>query len=442
MVAGFLVLTAIVVPAELFLPMGPFQRMLGRYIAQSAVSSLLPAIATSLVTAASITFSLLLMTVQQAASRYSQVVFDQFLRRRINQVSIGFFVGLAFYCLALIFFVSSSQAILSATLALLLVLVALVLLVVLIYVAIDQMRPSSVVWSIQTTALQARRRQLPLLARCRSAPRLADAEVGTTPVYAEQVGFVTDIDAQKLAAGLTEVTGEVEYSAVSGEVEIELHARLGTHLVVGETVAEIRGGTARERDHLADTVLNAMTLGRMRDSDNDPGYGVDQLGNMAWALGSTGTQDPEGALVAVRGLHTLLVDWGAAGYPSAESYGGPLPVVYRDGTVEKIIGSLVSELIVSTESAQYHVCAEVLDTFGLVLPRLGPDDRAYAVESLRDVLPSVSRHVLTRDMRHALNRLHGTLNDFGHPEAAASVEDIVSRQIGNSGNRTTSSSNG
>lgn len=351
-VAGFLVFTAVMVPVELFTPMGPVQRGLGAYISQSAISSLLPAIATSLVTAASITFSLLLMAVQQAASRYSQVVFDQFLRRRTNQVAIGFFVGLALYCLSLILFVTSTQAVLSGVVALVLTVVALALLIMLIYAAIDQIRPSSVVWNIQTMALNARTYQLPLLARCRATPQLADAEIGTTLVHSRQIGYVVDIDAERLATGVSAVTGEVEYSAVSGDMEIELYARLGTHLVVGETVAEIRGGTQRERDHLAGAVLEAITLARMRDSATDPGYAVDQLGNMAWALGSTGTQDPEGALVAVRGLHSLLVQWGTDGAPAAADHGGPLPVVYRDGTVEKVIGSLISELIVTVESAQ------------------------------------------------------------------------------------------
>lgn len=60
---------------------------------------------------------------------------------------------------------------------------------------------------------------------------------------------------------------------------------------------------------MAGSVLEAITLARMRASATDPGYAVDQLGNMAWTLGSTGTQDPEGALVAVRGLHSLLAQW-------------------------------------------------------------------------------------------------------------------------------------
>lgn len=105
-------------------------------------------------------------------------------------------------------------------------------------------------------------------------------------------------------------------------------------------------------------------------------------------------------------------------------------MVYRDGTIEKVVGSLISELIVTVESAQYHVCAEVLDTFGLILPRLHPELRNYAADSLRRVVPSVSRHVLTLDMRRALDRLQQTLSELGHTEEASFVENVTSRLAG------------
>ena len=52
------------------------------------------AVATSLLTVTSITFSVLLLAVQQTASSLTTVVFDQFLRRASNRLYFGFFVGL------------------------------------------------------------------------------------------------------------------------------------------------------------------------------------------------------------------------------------------------------------------------------------------------------------------------------------------------------------
>ena len=70
--------------------------------AAEATSSLLSTIAGSIITVSSITFSLLLLAVQQAAGALTPVVYDQFLRRRLNQLYFGFFVGLAVYMLLIL----------------------------------------------------------------------------------------------------------------------------------------------------------------------------------------------------------------------------------------------------------------------------------------------------------------------------------------------------
>ena len=55
-----------------------------------ATSDLLGAIATGLITLTSITISLLLIAVQQAAAAMSTQIFDQVLRRSLNQFYFGF----------------------------------------------------------------------------------------------------------------------------------------------------------------------------------------------------------------------------------------------------------------------------------------------------------------------------------------------------------------
>ncbi|WP_155892961.1 DUF2254 family protein, partial [Intrasporangium chromatireducens] len=69
----------------------------GTLIGKQASSTALQSIATGMLTVTSITFSVLLLAVQQTASNLSPVVFDQFVRRRINQALLGFFVGLSLY---------------------------------------------------------------------------------------------------------------------------------------------------------------------------------------------------------------------------------------------------------------------------------------------------------------------------------------------------------
>ncbi len=64
-----------------------------------ATSDLLGAIASGIIAVTSITITLLLIIAQQSAASMTAQVFDQFLRRRTNQVYFGFFVGLALYSL-------------------------------------------------------------------------------------------------------------------------------------------------------------------------------------------------------------------------------------------------------------------------------------------------------------------------------------------------------
>jgi hypothetical protein len=86
--------------------------------------------------------TLLLLIVQQSASTMTTQVFDQFLRRRSNQMYFGFFVGLAVYTLITLATVDEPfNPVFAATLAFVLTVIALFLLIVLFYATIHQKRP-------------------------------------------------------------------------------------------------------------------------------------------------------------------------------------------------------------------------------------------------------------------------------------------------------------
>jgi len=126
------------------------------------------AVATSLLTVTSITFSVLLLAVQQTASSLTPVVLDQFLRRRPNQAYSGFFVGASAFTFLVLGLAREDPApVYGASVTLLLTIVALVVLLMLIHATIDQMRPESVVRSIHELALESRETELRLLASTR-----------------------------------------------------------------------------------------------------------------------------------------------------------------------------------------------------------------------------------------------------------------------------------
>src|SRR4029079_12780085 len=121
----------------------------GLFSDAQAARNFLGVIAASIITVTSITFSLLLIAVQQGASALTSLVFDQFLRRRANQLYFGFFIGLALYCLIVLASIEPRHTpIYGVALAVLLTVVALYMLILLTYTTINQMRPVVIIKSI------------------------------------------------------------------------------------------------------------------------------------------------------------------------------------------------------------------------------------------------------------------------------------------------------
>lgn len=138
---------------------------LGRLLGDTgALSSLLATVASSIITVTSITFSLLLLAVQQGASALTSQVFDQFLRRRSNQLYFGFFLGLSIYVLVTLVTASPlHRPVFGTSMAVVLTAAALCMVVLLIYNTIDQMRPAEIINAIHHHVLRARKAQMPLL---------------------------------------------------------------------------------------------------------------------------------------------------------------------------------------------------------------------------------------------------------------------------------------
>lgn len=150
----------------------PFRQLLKHHVFADpkATSDLLGAIAAGIITMTSVTVSLLLVAVQQAASSLTGAVYDQFLRRRQNQIYFGFFVGLALYALVTLATVNAPfNPVFGGTVAFLGTVIALYLLILLLYTTINQMRPVEVIEAIHDHVLSARQWQEKFLARTGAA---------------------------------------------------------------------------------------------------------------------------------------------------------------------------------------------------------------------------------------------------------------------------------
>lgn len=395
-----------------------------------STTQVLSAIAGGMITVTSITFSLLLVALQQSAGSMTHAVFDQFLRRPLNQIYAGWFIGVTLYTLITLATVAPEfNPILGATLSLIMASTALYVLLLLIYSAIEQMRPESILESIHDHALEARQRQLPLLRRTR---RSAQAPAGDAYlVRARGDGFITAIDLDILARAL----------AGAPSAEVVLCLPIGGHMVYADPIAEVRAADAATSEVLAEAVHRAVRVERERDLDRDPAFGVEQIETIAWSAISTSKQDPAPGREAVRNLRDLLARWVAAEDEEDEQDAAPpLAVVYTDDLLEQLMTALESLTVAASESMQHQVYAEILCGLATSLDRLPPPLARRAEELVLRSLAGMGDHVLTAELDRALSAIQDALLNAGFAESAAAVgsaRDGLAENIGHLRSRDT-----
>lgn len=376
-----------------------------------AATQVLSTIAGGMITVTSITFSLLLVALQQSAGSMTHAVFDQFLRRYLNQVYAGWFIGITLFTLVTLATVRPEfNPIFGATLALLFAVSALYVLLLMIYSAIEQMRPSAILESIHDHTLRARERQADLLRRTRRRPEGRGAARQT--VRAPSDGFVTDIDLDALERRLRDAP----------RAEIVLRLALGSYAAYGDPIADITAAPGDDLDGLAAAVERAVTLERERNLERDPSFGLEQMETIAWTTISTSKQDPNPGLEAVRNLRDLLARWAVADpEETGEAEEDGLPIVYPDNVIERLMGTIESLTIVASESMQHHVYADVLRGLATTMDRLPPELARRAEEVVLRSLAGLGDQVLSAELEDALGDIAAALDGAGLTQGAAAV---------------------
>ena len=376
-----------------------------------ATTQVLSTVAGGMITITSITFSLLLVALQQSAGSMTHAVFDQFLRRYLNQFYAGWFIGITLFTLVTLATVRPEfNPIFGATLALLFAVSALYVLLLMIYSAIQQMRPSAILESIHDHTLRARERQIPLLRRTRRQPHLLGSPRGT--VHAPSDGFVTGIDIDAIGVALREVP----------RAEVALHLPLGSYAAFGDPLAELRASPTDDVSRLAAAVARAITLQRERDLERDPAFGLEQIETIAWTTISTSKQDPNPGLEAVRNLRDLLARWAVADLEETGEAGEEcLAIVYPDDVVERLLGTIESLTIVASESMQHHVYADILRGLATTMDRLPPPLAKRTEELVLRSLAGLGDQMLSAELEAALDQIATALDEAERGEGAAAV---------------------
>lgn len=396
-----------------------------------ATSGLLSAIAGSLITVTSITFSLLLLAIQQSAASLTSQVFDQFLRRKLNQIYFGFFLGLALFALITLATVDAPfNPVFGATLVLLLTIIALYLLIFLLYASILQMRPTVIIDAIHDHTLKARSSQRSLLQKTRREPVLhADVNI---PVRTSTHGFIRAINVDAIQATAQKA---------QGQIEVVLLVSVGAFVAYNDVIARIKAEKQEDAGDVQDMIGRAIDISTTRDITTDPGAGIAEIRNIAWTSISTARSNPSPGLLAIRNLRDIWAHWLDDDHKSSsEDSSEVAPVVYPDHVMESLIATFESLAVVTTESMQHQSMAEIFHTYAIMFDRLPPEQQDRVDDCICRILSALGDHVLTEELAGAIRATIDALRDAGRDGTATALEDALlklGRSVGKLNSRST-----
>ncbi|MBX7434743.1 DUF2254 domain-containing protein [Mycobacterium sp. Y57] len=274
----------------------------------ASARDVLSAIAASVMTVTSLTFSLTLVTLQLASGQYSPRLLRTFARDRFVQRTLALFVATFVYALTVLRSVrdgSSGAPVfvpqVSVTVAYLLALVSVIGLVLFLAHLVRQIRVETMLGIVLADAEQAADAmfgELDETARSALPPMPPDSAIS---IDASRTGFLVGVDEEALVAAAARVDAVVLVDRKPGEWTVA-----GTPVAV---VWSADDGGALDGDalgQLRDCVAAAVRTGDERTPVEDVGYALRQLTDVVVKALSPGINDPTTAVHAIGHSSALL----------------------------------------------------------------------------------------------------------------------------------------
>ena len=270
--------------------------------------AVLSTVAGSMMTIASVTFSITVVALQLASSQFGPRLLRNFMRDRGNQVAIGTFIATFTYCLLILRAVNGTEKEqfvphISVTVGLLLALVSLGVFIYFIHHAAASIQAENVIAGVSRELHQAldrlypecMGRGAPAEARGRGLPEAFGSEA--RPVSCRESNYLQAIDVD----GLLEL-------ARGRDLVLRIVQRPGKFFFQGGDLAEVWPGD-RVDDELAEAIRSAFYFGPRRTLTQDVEFAFDQLVEVAVRALSPGVNDPFTAIDCVDRLGGASAPW-------------------------------------------------------------------------------------------------------------------------------------
>lgn len=265
-------------------------------------SDLISAIATSIITATSIAFSMTLVALTMASSQFGPRLLQTFMDDRGTQCVLGILTSTFIFCLSALhrISVSDTDMVISSVLSLIVLAIGIADTLVLIYYIHHIARFIQVDEIINRCYRECTDNLKNLFALTDGekghhhlAPALINDSPVTTHLSLDEAGYIQTIDYLSLLSG----------DGIDG---VKVYVRAGDYVVPGETIITVHSSEKLSSDS-RDFYLSCFVPGKRRTSLQDPEFSLTQLVEVALRALSPGINDPITAMTCADRLTAVCL---------------------------------------------------------------------------------------------------------------------------------------
>ena len=366
--------------------------------------AVLSAVAGSMMTIASVTFSITIVALQLASSQFGPRLLRGFMRDRGNQIAMGTFIATFTYSLLVLRTINGTEGSqfvphISVTVGLFLALFSLGVLIYFIHHAAESIQAENVIAAVSREMLRA-------------IERLYPGEVGQEPSSSKPAGGKWDIppnfieESRPIVAKASDYLQAIDDNrllevATEHDLIISVVNRPGKFLFEGSDISRI-WPKDRATDDVIKQVHKAFFIGRRRTLRQDVEFAIDQIVEVAVRALSPGINDPFTAINCIDRLGAALCVLVSKEIPS--------PLRYDEN----------HHLRVMTDTS---TAAGIIDAAFNMIRQAARKDEAVTLRLFESII-AISRCTRNPDFLEALQR-HADLIHRGSQEG---LEDQADRE--------------
>lgn len=301
--------------------------------------AMLSTVAGSMMTVVGVTFSMTLMTLALASSQYTSRILRNFMRDRVTQVVLGIFAGIFIYCLIVLRTIRGGDVggfipSLAVTFGVVLAIGSISVLIFFIHHIASSIQAASIIASVADETMMAVDRLFPdklgedMVNNDEEQPPLPLQEQKWQKVPAREDGYIQSVNSAVLLR-----------LAREHQTIVRMERGVGEFVVHGTTLVSLALSDPPAKEIIAD-LQAAYSINRYRTVEQDAGFGIRQIVDIALRALSPGINDTTTAVMCVDYLTAILARLASRPIPSSRRYAeGELRVI----TIGPTFASLVAE---------------------------------------------------------------------------------------------------